>query len=35
MLGYTLGPITGQLVAEMITGSQLSIDAGALRIDRF
>ncbi|MHB8655879.1 MAG: NAD(P)/FAD-dependent oxidoreductase [Terriglobia bacterium] len=35
MLGYTLGPITGQLVAEMITGSQLSINAGALRIDRF
>ncbi len=35
MLGYTLGPITGQLVAEMITGSELSIDPSALRIDRF
>ncbi len=35
MLGFTLGPITGQLVAEMITDCKPSIDARPLRIDRF
>lgn len=35
MLGYSLGPITGKLVAEMVTGSQLSMDINALRIGRF
>ncbi len=35
MLGYTLGPITGKLVAETITGGKPSMDISALRIDRF
>jgi D-amino-acid dehydrogenase len=35
MLGYTLGPITGKLVAEMVAGVQLSMDINALRIGRF
>ena len=35
MLGYTLGPITGKLMSEMITGSPLSLNATALRADRF
>lgn len=35
MLGFTLGPITGKLVAEMVVGCQLSIDTSALRIERF
>lgn len=35
MLGYTLGPVTGKLVSEMISGSRTSIDTSALRIDRF
>jgi D-amino-acid dehydrogenase len=35
MLGYTLGPISGKLVAEKIASSPTSIDCHALRIDRF
>jgi D-amino-acid dehydrogenase len=35
MLGYTLGPITGKLVAEMIAGRPPSMDINALRIGRF
>jgi len=35
MLGYTMGPITGKLVAEMIAGRPPSMDINALRIGRF
>jgi D-amino-acid dehydrogenase len=35
MLGYTLGPISGKLLAEMITEGRTSMPTGALRIDRF
>jgi D-amino-acid dehydrogenase len=35
MLGYTLGPITGKLVAEMIEGCQPCIGIDPLRVDRF
>jgi D-amino-acid dehydrogenase len=35
MLGYTLGPITGKLVAEMISGQPPSMDVSALRLGRF
>jgi D-amino-acid dehydrogenase len=35
MLGYTLGPITGKLVAEAIAGRPPSMDINALRIGRF
>lgn len=34
-LGLTLGPITGQLLAEMMTGEPTFTDPGAYRIDRF
>lgn len=34
MLGFTLGPITGKLIAEMIGGGQLSINTTPLRIFR-
>ncbi|MFY0614807.1 MAG: FAD-binding oxidoreductase [Hyphomicrobiaceae bacterium] len=34
-LGFTLGPITGQLVAEMITGEAPFTDPAPYRIDRF
>lgn len=35
MLGYTLGPITGKLVAEMVAGSSPCMDIHALRLNRF
>ena len=35
MLGLTLGPITGQLVAEWILDGEPSIDLDAMRVDRF
>jgi D-amino-acid dehydrogenase len=35
MLGLSMGPITGQLVAELITGDQPTIDVAPLRVDRF
>jgi glycine/D-amino acid oxidase-like deaminating enzyme len=35
MLGLTLGPVTGQLVAEWILDGKPSIDVGAMRADRF
>jgi D-amino-acid dehydrogenase len=35
MLGYTLGPITGKLIAEMIAGERSSIGIHQLRVDRF
>ena len=35
MLGVTLGPITGQLIAEQIAGSKPSLDVAPFRVDRF
>jgi len=35
MLGYTMGPITGKLISEMITGKPLSLAPQPLRFDRF
>lgn len=35
MLGYTMGPITGKLISEMITGKPLSLAPEPLRLDRF
>ena len=35
MLGYTMGPITGKLVTEMVTGAPLSLPAEPLRLSRF
>jgi glycine/D-amino acid oxidase-like deaminating enzyme len=35
MLGYTLGPISGKLLAEMITEGRTSVPTAAVRIDRF
>jgi D-amino-acid dehydrogenase len=35
MLGFTQGPITGQLLAEWIATGQPSIDLTDLRADRF
>jgi len=33
--GLTLGPITGRLIAEMMTGSDLIADPAPFRVDRF
>ena len=35
MLGLSLGPITGRLVAEILSGEKPSIAIDALRPDRF
>ena len=35
MLGMTLGPVTGKLVAEIASGTETSVDAEAFRPDRF
>jgi glycine/D-amino acid oxidase-like deaminating enzyme len=35
MLGLTLGPITGRLIAESILDGAPSMDIAALRPDRF
>ena len=35
MLALTLGPVTGQLVAEWILDGKPSIDVDAMRVDRF
>lgn len=35
MLGLTLGPITGKLVAEMVLGGAPSRNIDALRVNRF
>ena len=34
-LGFTLGPITGRLLAEMLTGEPTFTDPAPYRIDRF
>jgi len=33
--GLTLGPITGRMVAEMMTGSEVIVDPSPFRVDRF
>ncbi|TDN61654.1 D-amino-acid dehydrogenase [Paraburkholderia sp. BL10I2N1] len=33
--GLTLGPITGRMIAEMMTGSDLTVDPSPFRVDRF
>jgi D-amino-acid dehydrogenase len=33
--GLTLGPVTGRLIAEMMTGERTLVDAGPFRVDRF
>ncbi|MGH8780274.1 NAD(P)/FAD-dependent oxidoreductase [Paraburkholderia sp.] len=33
--GLTLGPVTGRLIAEMMTGEETLVDAGPFRVDRF
>ncbi len=35
MLGFTLGPATGKLVAAIITGEQLPLDISQLAVNRF
>ena len=35
MIGISLGPITGKLVAELISDEVPSIDLSALKVDRF
>ncbi len=35
MLGVTLGPITGQLIAEIVSGKKTSVSIETLRPDRF
>lgn len=35
MIGVSLGPVTGKLVAQLATGAPPSIDLTALRPDRF
>jgi D-amino-acid dehydrogenase len=35
MLGYTMGPITGKLVSEMVAGNPLSLPAAPLSSSRF
>ena len=35
MIGISLGPVTGKLVAELISDEISSIDLSALKVDRF
>lgn len=35
MLGFTLGPVTGKLVAEIISGEQTSLNIDQLAVDRY
>ena len=35
MIGISLGPVTGKLVAELISDEVPSIDLSALKVDRF
>ena len=35
MMGLSLAPVTGELVAQLITGERPSVELGALRPDRF
>jgi D-amino-acid dehydrogenase len=33
--GLTLGPVTGRLIAEMMTGEETLVDTHPFRVDRF
>jgi D-amino-acid dehydrogenase len=33
--GLTLGPVTGRLIAEMMTGEETLVDARPFRVERF
>jgi len=33
--GLTLGPVTGRLIAEMMTGTPTVVDPRPFRVDRF
>lgn len=35
MIGMSLGPISGKLVSQLVTGEQTSLDLTALKVDRF
>jgi D-amino-acid dehydrogenase len=35
MMGLSLGPITGKLMAEILSGEKPSIDVGMLNPDRY
>jgi glycine/D-amino acid oxidase-like deaminating enzyme len=35
MMGLSLGPITGRLMADVLTGTPPAIDIGALDPDRY
>jgi D-amino-acid dehydrogenase len=35
MMGLTLGPVTGQLVAQLVLDGRTDLDLGAFRLDRF
>jgi glycine/D-amino acid oxidase-like deaminating enzyme len=35
MNGIKFGPVTGKLVAEIVTGQKLTIDVRPLRLERF
>jgi len=35
MLGVTMGPITGRLIADQIGGNEPTIDPSPFRVDRF
>ena len=35
MLGVTMGPITGRLIADMMGGTSPALDPAPFRIDRF
>ncbi|WP_205190234.1 FAD-binding oxidoreductase, partial [Burkholderia sp. LMG 13014] len=33
--GFTLGPVTGRLVADLMTGTQPFVDPAPFRVERF
>ena len=35
MLGMSLGPVTGKLVAQLVNGEKTEVDVSALRMERF
>ena len=35
MLGFTLGPVTGKLVSEIVRGEQTTLNIDQLAVDRY
>jgi D-amino-acid dehydrogenase len=35
MMGLSLGPVTGKIVAQLVCGEETSVDVGPLELDRF